>query len=348
MGTNRLRAAADSSEGRAKGWTPALCATAAVLCLLMSSFPADAFELQGHRGARGLMPENTLAGFARALTLGATTLEMDVGISRDGHLVISHDSRLNPALTRGGDGKRLVAPGPAINSLSLEQLSAYDVGRLDPNSRYAGRFPQQRAVDGERIPTLAQVLLLPPAAGNGQVRLNLETKLSPLEPHLAPPPEEFARKLVNQVRGAGAAGRVTVQSFDWRTLQHVQSLAPEIETAYLTARQRWLDNVQAGRPGASPWTAGMDVDDFGGSIPRMVEQAGGAIWSPYFRELDRAQLHEAKALGLRVVVWTVNEVPDMRELIVLGVDGIITDYPDRLREVARQLGVAGSRIEKGG
>ncbi len=348
MGTNRLRAAADSSEGRAKGWTPALCATAAVLCLLMSSFPADAFDLQGHRGARGLMPENTLAGFARALTLGATTLEMDVGISRDGHLVISHDSRLNPALTRGGDGKWLVAPGPAINSLSLEQLSAYDVGRLDPSSRYAGRFPQQRAVDGERIPTLAQVLLLPPAAGNGQVRLNLETKLSPLEPHLAPSPEEFARKLVNQVRGAGAAGRVTVQSFDWRTLQHVQSLAPEIETAYLTARQRWLDNVQAGRPGASPWTAGMDVDDFGGSIPRMVEQAGGAIWSPYFRELDRAQLHEAKALGLRVVVWTVNEVPDMRELIVLGVDGIITDYPDRLREVARQLGVAGSRIEKGG
>ncbi len=348
MGTNRLRAAADSSEGRKNGWTPTLCATAAVLWLLMSSFRADAFELQGHRGARGLMPENTLAGFARALTLGATTLEMDVGISRDGHLVISHDSRLNPALTRGGDGKWLVAPGPAIISLSLKQLSAYDVGRLDPNSRYAGRFPQQRAVDGERIPTLAQVLLLPPAAGSSQVRLNLETKLSPLEPHLAPSPEEFARRLVNQVRGAGAGGRVTVQSFDWRTLQHVQSLGPEIETAYLTARQRWLDNVQAGRPGTSPWTAGMDVDDFGGSIPRMVEQAGGAIWSPYFRELDRAQLHEAKALGLRVVVWTVNEVPDMRELIVLGVDGIITDYPDRLREVARQLGVVGSKIEKGG
>ena len=308
----------------------------------MSSFRADAFELQGHRGARGLMPENTLAGFARALALGATTLEMDVGISGDGHLIISHDSRLNPVLTRGRDGKWLAAPGPAINSLSLEQLNAYDVGRLDPSSRYARRFPQQRAVDGERIPTLAQVLLLPPGADDRQVRLNLETKLSPLEPHLAPSPEEFAAKLVQQVRGAGASGRVTVQSFDWRTLRHVQSLAPEIETAYLSAQQRWLDNVQSGRPGASPWTAGMDVDNFGGSVPRMIAQAGGAIWSPYFRELDRAQLHEAQALGLRVVVWTVNEVPDMRALILLGVDGIITDYPDRLREVARQLGVAGA------
>ncbi len=348
MGSNRFQAAAGSSKSWTEYWTPTLCATTVVFWLLMSSLPADTFDLQGHRGARGLMPENTLAGFARALTLGATTLEMDIGISRDGHLIISHDSRLNPALTRSQDGKWLAAPGPAINSLSLEQLTGYDVGRLDPSSRYARRFPRQRAVDGERIPTLAQVLLLPPAAGNSQVRLNLETKLSPLEPHLTPSPEEFAAKLVDQVRAAGAAGRVTVQSFDWRTLQQVQSLAPEIDTAYLTAQQRWLDNIQAKRPGASPWTAGMDVDDFGGSIPRMIRQAGGAIWSPYFRELDRAQLHEAKALGLRVVVWTVNEAPDMHELIVLGVDGIITDYPDRLREVARQLGVDGFRIETGG
>jgi len=155
------------------------------------------------------------------------------------------------------------------------------------------------------------------------------------------------RTLVEQLRGAGATGRITVQSFDWRTLRHIQSLAPEVETSYLTAQQRWLDNVRAGRPGASPWTAGLDVDNFEGSIPRMIKQAGGAIWSPYFRELDRAQLDEAKALGLRVVVWTVNEVPDMHELIVLGVDGIITDYPDRLHEVARQRGIARPRSERG-
>ena len=209
-------------------------------------------------------------------------------------------------------------------------------------------FPNKRAVDGERIPTLAQVLALAPRAGNSRVRLNIETKLSPLEPRMAPSPEEFARILVEQLRGAGATGRVNVQSFDWRTLQHVQSLAPELKTAYLTAEQQWLDNVQTGQPGVSPWTAGMDVDDFGGSIPRMIKQAGGDIWSPYFRDLHRAQLDEAKALGLRVIVWTVNDVPDMHRLMDLGVDGIISDYPDRLREVARQRGLAPPGVEKGG
>ncbi|NCF28574.1 MAG: glycerophosphodiester phosphodiesterase [Gammaproteobacteria bacterium] len=336
------------SRGATGSWPSAKLTAATALWLLMSSFRADAFDLQGHRGARGLMPENTLAGFAHALTLGVTTLEMDLAVSRDGHVVLSHDSRLAPALTRGPDGKWLQAPGPAINSLSLDQLKSYDIGRLDPDSRYARRFPQQHAVDGERIPTLAQVLALAPRAGNSRVHLNIETKLSPLEPHMAPSPEEFARILVEQLRGAGATGRVNVQSFDWRTLQHVQSLAPELKTAYLTAEQQWLDNVQAGQPGVSPWTAGIDVDDFGGSIPRMIKQAGGDIWSPYFRDLHRAQLDEAKALGLRVIVWTVNDVPDMHRLMDLGVDGIISDYPDRLREVVRQRGVAPPGVEKGG
>jgi glycerophosphoryl diester phosphodiesterase len=341
MGKTRPRAATESC-------ITTRFAPAAMLCLSMTSLPLAAFDLQGHRGARGLMPENTLAGFAHAMTLGVTTLEMDLGVSRDGHIVISHDSKLSPALARGPNGRWLQAPGPAINSLSLQQLERYDVGRLDPDSKYARRFPQQRAVDGERIPTLAQVLALTARSGDPQVHLNLETKLSPLEPDLTPSPGEFAKRVVEQVRGAGAAGRVTVQSFDWRTLQLVQSLAPEMKTSYLTARQQWLDNIQVGRPGISPWTAGMDVDDYGGSIPRMIKRAGGDIWSPYFRELDGAQLDEAKSLGLRVIVWTVNEVPDMEKLIVLGVDGIITDYPDRLREVTRKLGVTRSNAEKGG
>ena len=341
MGTTR-------SRGASRSWTATLLATGIVLLLVMSNLRADPFDLQGHRGARGLMPENTLAGFTHALALGVTTLEMDLGLSRDGHLVISHDSRLTPALTRDAGGKWLRAPGPAINSLSLDQLQAYDVGRLNPESKNARRFPEQRAVDGERIPTLAQVLALAPRSGNVPVRLNLETKLNPLEPHMAPAPEEFARILVDQLRSAGATGRVTVQSFDWRTLQRIQSLAPELKTAYLTAEQRWLDNVQTGRPGVSPWTAGMDVDDFGGSIPRMIKQAGGDIWSPYFRDLQPARLAEAQALGLRVIVWTVNDVPDMQKLIDLGVDGIISDYPDRLREVARQRGVALPGARKGG
>lgn len=321
--------------------------TLLALTLLMTAGAGHALDLQGHRGARGLLPENTLAGFERALALGVTTLEMDLALTADGHVVISHDPRLNPAITRGPDGRWIEAPLPVINRMSLGELAAFDVGRMDPASPYAERFPQQEPVDGARIPTLVEALALGPRAGGEPVHLNIETKLSPLDPAVTPAPEAFAKAVVDTVRAAGAAGRVTVQSFDWRTLRHVQTVAPEIPTAYLTARQGWLDNVQAGKPGASPWTGGLDVDDFGGSVPRLVHASGGHIWSPYFRELDAAQLEEAKSLGLRVIVWTVNEVPDMHHLISLGVDGIITDYPDRLREIVRQRGIVPSAVGRG-
>lgn len=320
----------------ARAPSAAALTAALALWLMLGSATSHAFDVQGHRGARGLMPENTLAGFSHALSLGVTTLEMDLGITRDGHVVVSHDPRLNPSLTRGRDGNWIEAPGPVINSLSLEELEAYDVGRLLPGSRYAQRFPGQSPVDGERVPTLAQVLTLVGRSANAAARVNVEIKLSPFEPHLTPSPEAFAQAVVDELRRHGAGQRATIQSFDWRTLRHVQALAPEIRTAYLSAQQKWLDNIESRHAGASPWTAGMDVDDFGGSIPRLVEAAGGDIWSPYYRELDREQLEAAKALGLQVIVWTVNEAPDMHRMIDLGVDGIITDYPDRLREVARQ------------
>ena len=134
-------------------------------------------------------------------------------------------------------------------------------------------------------------------------------------------------------------GRVTIQSFDWRTLKVVQQEAPEIATAYLTAQQGFMDNIQAGKR-ESPWTAGLRVNDFGGSIPRMVKAAGGAVWSPYYGETTREQAREAQSLGLKVVVWTVNEPADMRRMIEWLVDGIISDRPDLLRQVAGKMGVS--------
>jgi len=115
-------------------------------------------------------------------------------------------------------------------------------------------------------------------------------------------------------------------------------VAPAITTAYLSAQQKWLDNIEKARPGASSWTAGFDVDAFGGSLPRLVKAAGGRVWSPFHKEVDAAQLEEAHRLGLRVVVWTVNEAERMGALIDLGVDGIISDYPDRLRRVLAEKG----------
>ncbi len=300
--------------------------------LAASAFAACAFDLQGHRGARGLAPENTLPAFAAALAVGVHTLELDTLVTRDGVVVIHHDRDLNPATTRGADGRWLAARGPLVRSLSFDQLSRFDVGRLDPASAYAKNYPQQKPVDGTRIPRLADLFVL---ARDTEVRFNIETKSSPLEPRATPEPEVFARALLEQVRIAGMSRRTTIQSFDWRTLQAVQKIAPGIPTIYLSARQKWLDNVADG----SPWTAGFQLREHG-SVPRMVKAARGAVWSPYFGDLDAADLAEARALGLKVVVWTVNEPGQIRRMLELGVDGIISDRPDLVREAMAERGMA--------
>ncbi len=299
----------------------------------------SSFDLQGHRGARGLFPENSLPGFEGALALGVTTLEMDLGMTRDGVLVVYHDRRLSPDLTRGPDGAWLEGPGPALVELDLAQLRGYDVGRLRPDSKNARRFPEQAGLDGVTVPSLEAVLARAEALSGGSIRYNIETKISPLAPAESPAPEVFAAALVAEIRSAGAAARTTVQSFDWRTLKATQDQAPEIATTYLTAEQNWLDNIGRGKPGTSPWTAGLDVDAFEGSVPRLIAQAGGRVWSPFYRDLREVDLREAQRLGLAVVPYTVNDPADMATLIELGVDGIITDYPDRLRRVMAEKGM---------
>lgn len=296
-------------------------------------------DIQGHRGARGLLPENTLPAFARALSIGVTTLELDSAITRDGVVVVSHDSTLNPDITRGEDGHWIPRGDLAISQFTFDELRCFDVGRIDPASEYAKRFPHQQVVDGTCMPKLEDVFALARRAGNSTVRFNIETKISPLHPQRTVAPDVFAKTLINVIQRNRLQERAVVQSFDWRTLAVVQREAPEIETAYLSAQQTFTDNILA-RETASPWNAGLHVSHFAGSIPRMIKAAGGAIWSPYFGEVDVATIHEAQSLGLKVVVWTVNTEADMRRMIALGVDGIISDYPDELRRVAGELGFA--------
>jgi len=305
----------------------------------LPSFDLPSFDLQGHRGARGLYPENSLPGFDAALALGVTTLEMDLAVTRDGVVVVHHDRRLDPARTRGPDGAWLVKPAPAIVELSYAELAAYDIGRARPGGKVAQRFPDQRGLDGVAIPTLAEVLALAEARSNGTMRYNMEIKTSPLAPEESLAPGAFAAAVARELDRAGVGSRAMVQSFDWRGLKAIQKLAPGIATVYLSAEQRWLDNLERGRPGISPWTAGHDLDDLNGSAPAAIQAAGGAVWSPYFRGLREAELQEAHGLGLKVVVWTVNDPTDMAALIELGVDGIITDYPDRLRRVMAEKGL---------
>ncbi len=245
--------------------------------LLAMTGTAQALDLQGHRGARGLLPENTLPAFARALSLGVTTLELDTAVTKDGVVVVSHDPTLNPDITRSADGLWLTRSDIAIHTLPFAQLQQFDVGRIRPRTTYALRFSAQQPVDGTRMPRLADVFALARRAGNSVVRFNIETKISPEQPQHTLPPAEFARALIALVRAEKLESRVTIQSFDWRTLQLVQQEAPQIATVYLTAQQSWLDNIHA-RDTVSPWTAGFHVSRYAGSVPRMVKAAGGAVW----------------------------------------------------------------------
>jgi len=301
---------------------------------------ARAFDLQGHRGARGLMPENTLPAFETALGLGVTTLELDTVMTADGVVVVHHDRRLSPPRSRDGAGNWIAQEGaPAILSLTREQLAAFDIGRARPGSKLAERYPGQAGLDGVAIPTLTDVLARAEALSGGAIQYNIETKISPQAPEESADPEVFARALIAAIRAAGVESRAAVQSFDWRSLQIVQRAAPEIETVYLTAEQDWLDNLGRGDPAPSPWLGGLDIDWAEVTLPQAIARAGGAVWSPYFRGLTEADLKEAQGLGLRVVVWTVNDPADMASLIDLGVDGLITDYPDVLIELLRNRGI---------
>jgi len=167
------------------------------------------------------------------------------------------------------------------------------------------------------------------------VRFNIETKLTPLAPELTPDPEAFVRALLEVVQGHGMAGRVMVQSFDWRSLRAVQRLAPGLPIAALTARLSAIDNL-----GDSRWTVGLRLEDHGGSVPRLVRALGAPIWSPFHGHLTEEQLREAHALGLQVIPWTVNEPAQIERLIGWGVDGLISDYPGRVREAMAGRGMA--------
>ena len=170
--------------------------------------------------------------------------------------------------------------------------------------------------------------------GAAHVRFNIETKIdADLRSRDAGSGDFRCCCRERDARDAGLVDRASVQSFDWRTLVALKRIAPEIERVCLTAEAINFDTIKRGEPGPSPWLAGLDIDDFGGSVPRLVGAAGCAVWSPHYRNANRATIAAAKALGLKVIPWTVNERADMERLIALGVDGIITDYPDRLRAV---------------
>jgi glycerophosphoryl diester phosphodiesterase len=269
-------------------------------------------DIQGHRGARGLFPENTLEGFRAAAALGVTAFELDVGLTADGFVVVSHDPALNPDLTRDASGAWLDGRGPLIRSLTHAELRHFDVGRLRPGSGTALRFPDQTPTDGARIPELAAVLAALPEA-----RFTIEVKTDPRHPDWTAAPDVLAEATLAVIDRAGAAARVILESFDWRVQRHIRRIRPEIRLAWLTC----ADTV---RESALWWDGIASVE----SVPDCVAAEGGPVWAPDHTDLTEAQVNRALALGLSVLPWTVNQPAAMQHLIDWGVGGLISDRPD--------------------
>ncbi len=281
--------------------------------------------LIGHRGARGLFPENTLEGFAAATALGIDGIELDVAVTADDVPVVCHNPALNPALARGADSAWIAAPGPLIRDLPAAALAAFDIGRLRPGSALAAIFADQVPIDGARIPRLDAALALPGLA------FIVELKTFPDHKDWTVTAADMAEAALGAADRAGAIGRVTFESFDWRGPRHLRRLRPELQLAWLTS--------PATVAAAALWWDGPRPEDFAFSIPRAVAAEGGAAWAPEHVDLTAAQIAEAHALGLAVIAWTVNRPADMARLIGWEVDGLITDRPDLARQVMARCGL---------
>jgi glycerophosphoryl diester phosphodiesterase len=294
--------------------------------------------IQGHRGARGHVPENTLPGFTRALAIGVDVLEMDLGLTADNQLVVFHDRDLNPDLVRRPDGSWLPERGPALWSMTLDTLRAYDVGRARPGSDEDREFPDREGLDGVRIPTLSELISLVESLGHPSVELNLEIKTSPDDPSATATPKHFAEALATVLKYHDWVDRAYVQSFDWRGLQHLAQELPDLRRGYCTSGGPGFDTVSPrdGRP--SPWLGGLDPAHFAHSVPATIAAAGGHYWCPDYSEIDIGDVQEAHQQGLKVMVWTVNETPAIERMVKAGVDGIISDYPDRVHAVLDRFG----------
>jgi len=272
-------------------------------------------EVIGHRGARGLFPENTIEGFQRSLDLGVRSFELDVGMTADGVIVVHHDPALNPDTTRDASGQWLNGVRPLIHHLTFDALRSYDVGRIRPASLYRVLYRAQKPFDGARIPTLREVLSL-----SSDPTIIIELKTDPRRRGWTADPAALAEAVLAEVDAAGAASRVILESFDWRGPRHVRRVRPEVQLAWLTRADTVRD--------AALWWDGISPADHKNSVPAAVAAQGGQIWAPMAETLSRGAVAEAHALGLRVIPWTVNRRALMRQLVAWNVDGLITDRPD--------------------
>ena len=262
-----------------------------------------------------------MAAIEHAIALGVDGIEVDVHLSRDGEVVVYHDFRLNRFWTRDG-AQWLPETGDALKDLTLEQIKAFDIGRIDPNSPTARKYPDQISIDGERIPTLREVAERMSQRDAIGIILLVELKTMPGIPKLSSDPIQLADACLEICEAAQILDRVRIISFDWRGLRRTQERNPEVETVYLTGRRDFSENAD------DELTAGFNPARYGNSIVSAIEAAGGAYWGPSFDLLTPNDVFEARGKGLGVSVWTVNTAEDLRRMAYMDIDYITTDRPD--------------------
>ena len=280
----------------------------------------------GHRGARGLLPENTLAGFALAEHLHLTGVELDIAVTADGVPVAHHDLRPNPDIARDNSGAYVGGGAPFISALTFQQTSIYDVGRLRAGSAYAARFAEQRPVENARIPAFGDILAACPA-----LDFLVEIKTYPDHPEATLAPKRLVEEVIRVLREANGINRTVLCAFDWRVLEEAAMLEPALRRCCLTASET-MNN-------ADLWFGKTSLAAFGGNVPRAVASTGAMAWAPFHESLDAAEMDEARCLGLAVIPWTVNETEDLHRMINFGVDGIISDRPDRVKNILGKRGI---------
>ncbi len=272
------------------------------------------FEIQGHRGSRGLMPENTIPAFKKAIDLGVHTLELDVVISKDKKVVVSHDPFFNPNCTTDPNGKFIAKENQGnLYQLTYEEIKKYDVG-LRGNKDY----PEQQKVAVFK-PLLEDMIResekYAKAKGVKPLKYNIEIKSEEKEYDISQPRvEEFSDLVYKVIIKQLPPERVTLQSFDYNVLKfwHKQIEQKKYKPIILSALIEPFDNNE---------------------VKFNLEKLGfkPQIWSPYFAQATEKRVKELHELGIKVIPWTVNKREDMEKIKAVGCDGLITDYPDRAK-----------------
>lgn len=308
----------------------------------------DVFDLEAHRGGRDVRPENTLYSYAYAIELGATSIECDMQLTKDGQIVMSHNPILNSDITRDENGNYIENNKYDIRLMTVDELKKFDVGVMDPNcGEYYDLHGKTQFTYDAKIPTLEELMQLIQSYGDKNIVLNIETKSYP-DPASAgyknnADPKKFVEVFNNIVKKYDIEDRVVLQSFDWQTLIEMKKLNPNISTSALWQEQpswgRDSESLRRYEKKKSPWLGGLDIKDYQGNPVKAAHAIGADIISPYYTEISKQDVDEAHSLGMKVVPWTVNNEKDMNMLLDMGVDGIISDKPWLLKQVLEKRNI---------